>query len=87
MVLRWRVEGHEEERLVLDDRPAQRAAELVEAIAGARAGSGLRMLLAQLFAFSLLWRKNSKAEPWNSLVPDLVTTLMTAPPARPYSAE
>ena len=48
---------------------------------------GLRILLAQVLALSDLSRKNSKAEPWKSLVPDLVTTLMTAPPARPYSAE
>jgi len=44
-------------------------------------------LLAQVFALSDLSRKNSNAEPWKSLVPDLVTTLTTAPPARPNSAE
>ena len=32
-------------------------------------------------------RRYSKRPPWNSFVPDLVTTLMTAPPARPNSAE
>src|SRR5271169_6061754 len=31
-------------------------------------------------------RKNSYTLPWNSLVPDLVTTLTTAPELRPYSA-
>jgi hypothetical protein len=38
-------------------------------------------------AFSESSRKYSKALPVNRLVPDLVTTLMTAPAARPYSAE
>src|SRR5258708_297638 len=31
-------------------------------------------------------RLNSYADPWNALVPDLVTTLTTPPLARPYSA-
>ena len=32
-------------------------------------------------------RKKAKAEPFISLVPDFVTTLMKAPPWRPYSGE
>ena len=39
------------------------------------------------FAFRASSRKNSKSPPWNAFVPDFVTTFMTAPPARPNSAE
>ena len=38
-------------------------------------------------AFSLVLRRNSQAEPWKSLVPLRTLALITAPPARPYSAE
>ena len=43
-------------------------------------------LLKSEFAFSpsLLWKM--KAEPCSSLVPDLVTTVVAAPPAMPRSA-
>ena len=37
-------------------------------------------------AFSLSLLKNSNAEPLNSFVPDLVTTVIAAPPAMPCSA-
>ena len=38
-------------------------------------------------ASKALLRRNSNAEPWISFVPDLVTTLTTAPAEAPYSAE
>ena len=38
------------------------------------------------FAFSVLSRKYSKASPWNSLVPDLETTVIMPPVERPNSA-
>jgi len=37
-------------------------------------------------ALNTALRTNSKADPWNSLAPDLVTALTTAPMALPYSA-
>jgi hypothetical protein len=44
-------------------------------------------LICGVLAFRDSSRKYSNSPPWNSFVPDLVTTLMTAPPARPNSAE
>src|SRR6266581_1667102 len=41
----------------------------------------------KLRACSLLFRLNSHRPPWNSLVPDLVTTLTCAPAPLPNSAE
>src|ERR1700693_4113452 len=41
--------------------------------------------LLQLFAFRAWLRKNSNAEPWIWLVPDLITALTWAPPKTPMS--
>src|ERR1700722_19760976 len=43
-------------------------------------------LLDQLLALRSSLRKSSKPVPWNWLVPDLVTTLITLPPRYPYCA-
>jgi hypothetical protein len=40
-------------------------------------------LKKKLLAFSAVFRRNSNAEPWNSLVPERVTSEMFAPPLRP----
>jgi hypothetical protein len=50
-----------------------------------RAGSRRSRLFSESSAERLRW--NSKAEPWNSLVPPLVTMLTIAPWLRPYCAE
>ena len=43
-------------------------------------------MLKRVFAFNSSWLRNQKAEPWSWLVPDLVTTVIAAPPAMPWSA-
>src|SRR5690349_25077106 len=52
---------------------------------------GARTLPARLkkkfFAFRSLLRRNSYAEPWKTLLPDLMLKFTTAPAVRPYSAE
>jgi hypothetical protein len=47
----------------------------------------LRAVRIGVLELSASSRKNSNALPCHSFVPDLVTTLITAPPARPNSAE
>jgi hypothetical protein len=41
---------------------------------------------AQSFVLSASWRLKYAADPLNRELPLLVTTMMFAPPARPYSA-
>jgi hypothetical protein len=45
-----------------------------------------RCLLSHEYAFKASWRKNSKTEPWYSVVPRFVTTLTAGPACAPYSA-
>src|ERR1019366_10218222 len=49
--------------------------------------SGCAALLKKELALKASLRRNSKPLPCHWLVPDLVTTLITPPPLRPYSAE
>ena len=48
--------------------------------------SGLSPELAQLRARRLSFSNSQLPVPWNSLVPDFVSTVTAAPPARPCSA-
>ena len=73
----------EEEQLVLDDRAAERGAELVALqvdLVCRRASGRNRGSISPVF-----W-KVPNASPWNSLVPDLVIAVMIAVPASSYSA-
>ena len=47
----------------------------------------LRAVRIGVLEFNASSRKNSNALPCQLFVPDFVTTLITAPPARPNSAE
>ncbi len=80
--------GRKEERSVLLDRPAKRAAKLVliELRLVARKAFRAAAVRQYSLALSTLLRKNSYTLPCRSLVPDLVTTLTTEPELRPYSA-
>ena len=72
----------EEERAVVDDRPAEVAAELV-------AGQLRDVLVGaskKVFESQRLSRLNSNTEPWKSLVPERVIAVTMPPVLRPYSA-
>ena len=84
-VLLHALDGEEEVRLVLDDRAAQAAAELVLAVL-ALLGRPLLRFSDSVWELRLLSRKYSNTEPFSSLVPLFVTTLMVPPLARPESA-
>ena len=50
---------------------------------------GFAMPLASftnVLALNSSWLRKKKVEPWNWLVPDLVSTVTAAPPAMPWSA-
>ena len=51
-----------------------------------KGGGLLEVKVKKLRASSALLRKNSNSSPWNSLVPERVATLTTAPELWPYSA-